>query len=70
MLPLQGFFNWSRGLNNTSRKPDFQCDHVLPHSCYINKKVEAKGLDWCYIGENWRKLAEIGGNWLKLAKSK
>ena len=62
MLPLQAFLNWSRGLSNTSRKPDFQCDHALPRSCYINKKVGAKGLDWWYIGESWRKLAKIGKN--------
>ena len=32
----------------------------LPHPSLIQIKVGAKGLDWPYIGENWRKLAEIG----------
>ena len=68
MLPLQAFLNWSRGLGNTSQKPNFQLDHALPRSCYINEKVGAKGLEWCYMGENWRKLAEIAGNWRKGAK--
>ena len=60
MLPLQVFLYWPRGFNNTSQKPDFQRDHALPRSCCINEKVGAKGLDWCYMGENWRKLAKNG----------
>ena len=38
----------------------FQTDYTKLHPSYINEKVAAKGLEWCYIGENWRKLAKIG----------
>ena len=51
---------WSRVLKDTSQKADFERDYMKLHSCHIQSKVGAKGLDWCYIGENWRKLAEIG----------
>ena len=45
-----------------SQKPDFQRDYLkLPESC-INEKVVGKGLEWCYIGVEWRS----GANWLKL----
>ena len=52
--------NWYKHLKNISQKANLERDHALPRSYYINIKVGAKGLDWCYIGENWRKLAEIG----------
>ena len=58
--------NWSKGFKDMSPKPDFQRDYLeLPESHFI-KKVGEKGLDWCYIGESWRKLAQVGQNWLKL----
>ena len=54
--------NLSRDLNDMSQKPDFQRDYLkLPESC-INEKVVGKGLEWCYIGVEWRS----GANWLKL----
>ena len=56
----KNFQNYSRGLQDTSQKADFERDPILPHPCYINKKVVAKGLDWCYIGPEWRKVAEVG----------
>ena len=60
--------NCSRGFKEMSHKPDFQRDYLeLPESHYI-KKVGEIGLDWCYIGKSWRKLAQIGANWCKLAK--
>ena len=54
------FIDWSSGLKDTSQKADLERDHMIPHSCHINSKVGAKGLYWCYIGENWRKLAKNG----------
>ena len=59
-------FNWSRGLNIMSQKPDFQSEHTLAHSCYKMKKVGKNSILLCYIGEKWRKMAEVGLNWLKL----
>ena len=41
-------------------KPDFQREHTLAREFYFMKKVGAKGLDWCYIGVGWRKVAQIG----------
>ena len=49
-----------RGLKDTSQKADLERDYTKLHPCYINRKGGAKGLDWCCIGENWRKLAEVG----------
>ena len=52
--------NYSRGFKDMSPIPDFQRDYLeLPESHFI-KKVGEKGLDWCYIGESWRKLAQVG----------
>ena len=52
--------NWSKGFKDISPKPEFQRDYLeLPESPFI-KKVGGKGVDWCYIGENWRKLAQVG----------
>ena len=56
----KNFQNYSRGLQDMSQKADFERESTLVHPYHINKKVGAKGLDWWYIGENWRKLAEIG----------
>ena len=39
---------------------NFESDYTLLHPFYINKKVASKGIDGCYIGESWRKVAEIG----------
>ena len=52
--------NLQKGLRNRARMGYFQTDYTKLHPSYINEKVAAKGLEWCYIGENWRKLAEIG----------
>ena len=54
------FFDWPRGLKDTSQKADLERDYTKLHTCYINRKGGPKGLDWCCIGENWRKLAEVG----------
>ena len=54
------FFNWSRGLEDIRQKADFESEHTLAHSCCIMKKVGYKGILWCYIGESWRKLAQVG----------
>ena len=54
------FIDWPSGLKDASQKADFERDHMIPHSCCIKTKGGAKALDWCYIGENWRKLAEVG----------
>ena len=54
------FFNLARGLKDTSQKAYLERDYTKLHPCYINRKGGAKGLDWCCIGENWRKLAEVG----------
>ena len=35
-------------------------DHKVPQESYIKRKVGAKGLEWSYIGVEWRKVAEIG----------
>ena len=56
----KGIANWSRNLKDTTQKADFERDYMKLHSCHINSKVGGKGLVWCYIGENWRKLAEVG----------
>ena len=54
------FIDWPSGLKDTSQKADLERDHALPRSCYIIIKGGAKGLDWCYIGPEWRKVAEVG----------
>ena len=54
------YFNLSMGLKVMSQKANFESDYTLLHPCYINKKVASKGIDGCYIGEMWRKVAEIG----------
>ena len=52
--------NWSKGFKDMSPKPEFQRDYLeLPESPFIKKGGE-KGLDQCYIGESWRKLAQVG----------
>ena len=50
------FIDLPSGLKDTSQKADLERDHALPRSC----RIIIKGLDWCYIGENWWKLAKIG----------
>ena len=52
--------NWSRGLKDTSQKADLERDYTKLHKIYFMKKGGGKGLDWCYIGESRRKVAEIG----------
>ena len=54
------FVVWFRGLKDMSQKANHERDLTLPHPCYINKKVGEKGILSCYIGEKWRKMAEIG----------
>ena len=53
-------FDMSIGLKVMGQKADFESDYTLLHPCYINKKVDKKGILWCYIGEMWRKVAQIG----------
>ena len=52
--------NSSRDFKDMSPKPDFQREHTLAREFYFMKKVGAKGLDGCYIGDKWPKVAEIG----------
>ena len=47
-------------LKDTSQIADFERESLELPGSHIIKKVEEKGLDWCYIGGSWRKLAEIG----------
>ena len=54
------FIDWPSGLKDTSQKADLERDHALPRSCHMNIKGGAKDLDWCYIGPEWRKVAEVG----------
>ena len=54
------FIDLPSGSKDASQRADFERESLeLPES-YIIKKVGEKGLDWCYIGVNWRKLAELG----------
>ena len=54
------YFNLSMGSKVMSQKADLKSHYTLLHPCYIKKKVASKGIDGCYIGEMWRKVAEIG----------
>ena len=52
--------NWSRDFKNRAKIGYFERDYQkLPESCFT-KKVGGKGLDWCYIGQRWHKLAKNG----------
>ena len=53
-------FILTRGLKDMSQKPHFQRALTLPHPSHIIKKVGFWGLDWCYVGVEWRNVAEIG----------
>ena len=59
-LPIKKICILSRHPKDTREKAEFERDYMKLHSCHIMKKHGHKGLDWWYIGENWRKLAEIG----------
>ena len=50
----------SRDWNNMRQKPDFQREHLMAPKIYFMKKVASKGVDGCYIGPEWRKVAEMG----------
>ena len=52
--------NLSRDLKDISQKPDFQRDYMKLQEIYFMKKVAGKCIDWCYIGESWRTVAEMG----------
>ena len=52
--------NLSRDLNDMRQKPDFQREHLMAPKIYFMKKVASKGVDLCYIGPEWCKVAEIG----------
>ena len=54
------FFDLPSGVKNTSQRADFERDYLKLPESLLNKKVGEKGLDWCYIGVGWRKVAEIG----------
>ena len=58
--------NWSRGFKNRAKRGYFERDYTKLHTIYFMKKVGGKGLDWCYIGESRRKVAEVGLKWQKL----
>ena len=58
--PSTDFFNYSRGISNMSQKPYFWTGLMMAHSCYIKRKVAKNSLYWSYIGEIWRKMAEMG----------
>ena len=53
-------FNWTRGLRNMSQNLNLKRDYWELQKIYFMKKVGGKALDWCYIGPEWRKVAEIG----------
>ena len=54
------FIDLLSSLKDTSQRANFERDYLkLPESC-IKKKVGGKGLDWCYIGVGWRKVAQVG----------
>ena len=38
----------------------FEREHKVAQESHIKKKVGEKGLDWCYIGESRRRVAELG----------
>ena len=52
--------NLSRDLKDMRQKPDFQREHLMAPKIYFIEKGGGKGLDWYYIGPEWRKVAEIG----------
>ena len=52
--------NWFRGFKNRAKIWYFERDLQKPQEIYFMKKVGGKGLDWCYIGESRRKVAELG----------
>ena len=56
----KNFQNYSRGLQDTSQKAYFERDPTQPHPNHIHIKVALEGLDGCYIGPEWRKVAEVG----------
>ena len=56
----KGIENLSRDLKDISQKPDFQRDYMKLQEIYFMKKVGGIGVEWCYIGESWRKVAQIG----------
>ena len=49
-----------RGFKNIAKIRYFQRDPQKLQKIYFMKKVAPKGLHWLYIGESWRKVAEIG----------
>ena len=52
--------NLSRDLKDMRQKTDFQREHLMAPKIYFIEKGGGKGLDWYYIGPEWRKVAEIG----------
>ena len=56
----KNFQNYFRGLQDTGQKADLERDPILPHPNHIHIKVALEGLDWCYLGPEWRKVAEVG----------
>ena len=52
--------NLSRDLKDMRQKPDFQREHLMAPKIYFIEKGGGKGLDGCYIGAEWHKVAEIG----------
>ena len=54
------FKDYTKDFKNRAKIRYFQMDLLVPQESYIKRKVGAKGLDWSYIGVEWRKVAEIG----------
>ena len=49
-----------KGFKNRAKIRYFQRDYKVLQESHIQRKVASKGVDGCYMGESWRKVAEIG----------
>ena len=54
------FIDLLSSLKDTSQRANFERDYLKLPETSLKKKVGEKGLDWCYIGVGWRKVAQIG----------
>ena len=54
------FKNYTKGFKNRAKIRYFQRDYKVLQESHIQRKVASKGVDGCYMGESWRKVAEIG----------
>ena len=60
VVPHKKQSNSYKGFENRAEIRYFEMDLKVPQESYIKRKVGAKGLEWSYIGVEWRKVAEIG----------